>query len=88
MVKPEYAPDMPRLREDLREALKGFPGVIEFCGYSPIDSDSYADIVKWDAHENALAAAEAFENGDPRFLPYMTAIEEITFMGHFVPQRS
>lgn len=60
--------------------------MLEFCGYCPMDSDLYADIAKWDSHENAVAAAKAFESGDPRFLPYMNAIEHVSFMGHFVPK--
>ena len=44
-VKPECVEDMVRLRAGLREALKGFSGLIEFCGYCPIDTGIYADIV-------------------------------------------
>ena len=86
-VKPECVENMVSLRAGLREALKGFPGLIEFCGYYPIDTGIYADIVKWDSQQNALSAAKAFESGDPRFLPYMNAIAELSFMGHFVPEQ-
>ena len=78
---------MVSIRVGLQEELKGFPGLIEFCGYCPVDTGIYADIVKRDSHQNALSTAKAFESGDPRFLPYMHAIAELTFMGHFVPEQ-
>ena len=85
-VKPECVGEIHILRTGLRKALTEFPGLIEFCGYCPIDSGMYADIAKWDTHENAVAAAKAFESGDQRFLPYMNSIEQLSFMGHFVPE--
>lgn len=86
-VKASYEGNMQDLRTDLREVLKGFPGLLEFCGYSPLtDQQIFADIVKWDNLENAMAAAKAFEQGDPRFIPYIEAIETLTFMGHFCPE--
>jgi len=79
-------PEMPALRNGLREALKNFPGMLELETYSPLDDGRiFADICKWDTLENALAAAKAFESGDERFLPYMEAIEELKFMAHFKP---
>jgi hypothetical protein len=85
-VKPEHIADMPSLRVGLREALRDFPGMLEFCGYSPIQDDVFADVVKWDTYAHAQAAAKAFEVGDTRFLPYMNAIAQVTFMGHFQPE--
>lgn len=86
-VKPGYQGDMPALRAGLREALKGFAGLIEFCGYSPVQNEqTFADIAKWDSLENASAAANAFAAGDPRFAPYMQAIDGLVFMGHFSPE--
>lgn len=85
-VKPTYAEKMRHLRDGLREALLSFDGLIEFLGYNPIDDCTYADIVKWENIEYAKAVANAFERGDARFLPYIEAIQEITFMGHFVPE--
>lgn len=85
-VKAEFIGDMPSLRSGLRAALKDFPGMLEFCGYSPLEQDVFADIVKWESHAHAQAAAQAFEQGDPRFLPYMAAIEQLSFMGHFLPE--
>jgi hypothetical protein len=84
-VKPEYVSDIPSLRAGMRATLKDFPGLIEFNGYCPAGVGVFADIVKWSSHEHANAAAKAIESGDARFLPYMSAIEEVTFMGHFVP---
>ncbi|MDP3848661.1 MAG: hypothetical protein Q8R10_19765 [Pseudomonas sp.] len=86
-VKEGYQGDMPALRAGLREALKGFPGLLEFCAYSPVQNEqTFADIAKWDSLENATAAANAFAAGDPRFAPYMQAIDGLVFMGHFSPQ--
>lgn len=85
-VKPSHANNMQFLRDALREALKSFEGLIEFLGYNPIDDCTYADIVKWENIEYAKAVANAFERGDARFLPYIEAIQELTFMGHFVPE--
>ncbi len=86
-VKAGYQGDMPALRAGLREALKSFPGLLEFCGYSPLQDDQvFADLARWDSLESAMAAAKAFAEGDPRFAPYMQAIEELVFMGHFSPE--
>ncbi len=85
-VKEEFVAKMPAIREGLREALKGFSGLIELDTFSPIGDDRiFADIAKWDTMESALAAAKAFEDGDERFQPYMAAIDELKFMGHFKP---
>lgn len=85
-VKPEYEGDMSALRAGLREALKGFAGLLEFAAYGSVESGFvFADIAKWDSLENAQAAAEAFAAGDPRFAPYMQAIDSLVFMGHFSP---
>lgn len=75
--------DIPQLRKQLQEALQSFSGLIEFCGYSPLGDNQFADLVKWDSLHNAKKAAAAFEAGDPCLLPYLEAIEEVVFMGHF-----
>jgi hypothetical protein len=85
-VKAEFIDDMPALRAGLRAVLTDFPGMLEFCGYCPLEQDVFADIVKWDSLASAQAAAQAFAQGDPRFLPYMSAIEQLSFMGHFLPE--
>lgn len=85
-VKKEFVEQMPVIRDGLREALKDFPGLITLDTFSPIgDDNAFADLVKWDTLENAQAAAKAFTSGDKRFLPYMEAIEDVKFMGHFTP---
>lgn len=84
-VKPEHVKHLPTLRAQLRETLKDFPGLISYEAYAPIGENTFADIAKWQSHEHAQAAAQAFAEGDPRFLPYMQAIESLSFMGHFVP---
>jgi hypothetical protein len=75
--------NIPQLRTQIQEALGRFTGFIEFCGYSPLGTDYYIDLVKWDSHENAKTAAAAFEAGDQSLAPYMATIEEVLFMGHF-----
>ncbi len=85
-VKEDFVAKMPEIRDGLRIALKDFPGLMELDTFSPAeDNRTFADIAKWDTMENALAAAKAFENGDERFQPYMAAIEDLKFMGHFKP---
>lgn len=85
-VKAEYQGDMTALRAGLREALRGFAGLLEFGAYGPVQSGLvFADIAKWDCLEHAQAAADAFAAGDPRFAPYMQAIDSLVFMGHFRP---
>ncbi len=85
-VKPDLVEHLTAIRQGVRTALQSFPGLIEFQGYCPADSGVFADVVKWASKAEALAAATAFEQGDPRFLPYMNAIEEVVFMGHFIPE--
>ena len=86
-VKEQFVGNMPELRAGLREALKGFAGLLELKAYSPTQNDRvFADLAKWDSLESAQAAAKAFENGDERFLPYMEAIEDLKYMGHFAPE--
>ena len=83
-VKPEYRTQMSAIRERMRPVIHQFPGLVEYRDYSPVEEGGhYADIAIWDSLDNARAAAEAFENGDPRFMPYFEAIESGTFMGHF-----
>ena len=85
-VKEEFKDKMPAIRDGLRIALKNFSGLIELDTFSPIDDNRiFADIAKWDTLENAMIAAKAFETGDERFQPYMEAIEDLKFMGHFKP---
>ena len=86
VVKEEYVDSMPHIRNGLRAALKNFKGLLHLDMYAPAGGDRvFADIAKWDSLENAVAAAKAFENGDERFLPYLKAIAEIRFFGHFKP---
>ena len=88
-VKEEYVEKMVDLRDGLRKALKGFPGLLELHTYTPIgEGRIFADIAKWDTLENAMAASKAFESGDERFMPYMSTIEELKFMGHFAPENA
>jgi heme-degrading monooxygenase HmoA len=82
-VKDEFVKDIPELRKQLIKDLENYPGLQEFYGYLPISDNMFADIVKWDSLEAAEAAAKAFEQGAPEFLPYMKAIESLEFMGHF-----
>lgn len=86
IFKAKEGADIAQLRGQLREALRSFPGLIEFCAYCPLGNDQYADIVKWDSLESASAAAAACEAGDSRFMPYLQAIENVVFMGHFQPE--
>ena len=86
-VKPEHVARMPQLRDGLREALKGFPGLIEYRGYSPMnDGRTFVDLARWENLECAAAVARAFNDGDPRFGPYSAAIAQLTFMEHFAPE--
>ncbi|WP_435104306.1 antibiotic biosynthesis monooxygenase family protein [Arhodomonas sp. AD133] len=86
-VKAGREADMPALRAGLRDALRGFPGLLDIQSYEPAGEERvFADLAKWDSLDSALSAADAFENGDPRFLPYFEAIEAVTFMGHFSPE--
>lgn len=84
VVKEEYVEGIPQIRDGVREALRGFKGLLQLDTYSPVAGDRvFADITKWDRLENAVAAAKAFESGDKRFLPYLNAIAELKFFGHF-----
>ncbi len=86
-VKPEHFERMPQLRDGLREALKSFPGLIEYHAYCPMNEQrTFADLAKWQSHEHAAAVAKAFNEGDPRFADYMQAIESVQFMSHFLPE--
>lgn len=85
-VKEEFLENIPLLRSGIQTALKSFSGFIELQGLSPLDDKRvFADFVKWESLNDAMAAAIAFESGDERFMPYMQAIEEVKFMGHFSP---
>lgn len=87
-VKPEWVAQMPKLRQELRDALKDFPGLIEYHAYCPLNNErTFVDLAKWQNLEYAEAVAQAFNNGDPRFSNYMSAIESLTFMSHFGPER-
>ena len=86
-VKPEHVAQMPRLRDGLRETLTAFPGLIEYCGYSPMnDERTFVDLAKWQTHEHAAAVARAFNEGDLRFAQYSASIESLVFMSHFLPE--
>nr|WP_324257959.1 hypothetical protein [Cellvibrio fontiphilus] len=83
IFKAKPGADIDQLRKQLQETLRSFSGLLGFYGYRPLDNNQYADLVKWDSLHNAKKAAAAFEAGDPRLLPYLEAIEEVVFMGHF-----
>ena len=86
-VKAGHERRIPELRAGLRKALEDFPGLLAFYGYLPLERQGvFLDIAEWDSLEHAQAAADAFSSGDPRFQPYMAAIESLTFMGHFRPE--
>lgn len=85
-VKADFRGNMATLRAGLRDALKHFDGLLELRTYDPVqDERVFADIAKWDNLAHAQAAANAFAAGDPRFAPYMQAIDSLVFMGHFSP---
>ncbi len=82
-VKPGQEAQIPEIRLGVVEALKTLPGFIDYQGCEPTEgSRHFADIVTWDSLDNAHSAAKVLEAGDPRFLPYMQAIDEVAFMGH------
>ena len=86
-VKPGQEPHIPEIRQGIINALKTFPGFLDYTGCQPAEGNRhYVDIVKWDSLENAHNAAKTFEAGDPRFVPYMEVMEEHTFMGHVTTQ--
>ena len=85
-VKEEFISQLPTIRADLRQALKGFSGFLSLESLSPIgDSRTFVDLAKWDTVESVKVVAQAFESGDERFLPLMAAVEELNFMGYFQP---
>ncbi len=85
-VKEEFVSQLPALRADLRKSLNEFNGFLSLENLSPIgESRTFVDLAKWDTLENVKAVAQAFENGDERFLPLMEAVEELNFMGYFQP---
>lgn len=85
-VKEAEVKNIPQIRDGLRAALREFQGLLQLDTYAPLGDDRvFADLAKWDNLENAVAAAKAFESGDERFLPYLQAIAEIKFFGHFKP---
>ena len=85
-VKEEFISQLPTLRADLGQALKGFSGFLGLESLSPIgDSRTFVDLAKWDTMESVKVVAQAFENGDERFMPLLEAVEEMNFMGYFQP---
>jgi len=85
-VKPDARADMPMLREQLRATIAQFPGLINYQPFSPMDGDDrFVDIAHWQDLASAQAVAQAFADGDARFAPYMTAIDELQLMQHFLP---
>ena len=84
-VKNDQVENITDLRKGLYEVIKTLPGWVAFKGYKPIDdSRVFADLVTWDSYDSAQAAAQVVTS-DPRFMPYMSAIEDVTFMGHLQP---
>ena len=85
-VKEEFISQLPTIRAELRQVLKGFSGFLGLESLSPIgDSRTFVDLAKWDTMESVKVVAQAFENGDERFIPLMEAVEEMNFMGYFQP---
>ncbi len=86
-VKTAYLDQLPAIRAAVRAELAHFKGLISLECFTPInDSRVFADLARWESLEAAQVAADAFAAGDFRFLPYLDAIEEVQFMGHFQPQ--
>ncbi|VAW88621.1 hypothetical protein MNBD_GAMMA17-2291 [hydrothermal vent metagenome] len=84
-VKEESITEMVTIRKSIKEVLKSFDGFKEIEALNPIDDGRvFADIVKWDTLQNAKKASEAFME-EERLKPFMEAIEEVKFMGHFNP---
>ena len=85
-VKEEFINQMPAITAAYREALNGFSGLVSLETVSPMgESKTFSHIAKWDTMESAKVVADAFENGDERFMPLMQASEELNFMGYFQP---
>ncbi|WP_165681974.1 hypothetical protein [Metapseudomonas otitidis] len=85
-TKPGREARVAELREQVREALRDFEGIIGLRGLAAVEgAPVYADLVEWTSHEQALAAARAFSERDLRFQPYLREIQEVIFMGHFSP---
>lgn len=86
-VKPEYVERMPELRAGLRQALKSFPGLIAYRGFCPLDEGrTFVDLAEWQTHDHAAEVARAFSEGDACFADYAAAIENLSFMSHFLPE--
>ena len=83
-VKPEFQDKIAEIRIGLRDVLKDFNGLISLETLVPAEGGHvFADIAKWQSLSDAKTAAFAFESGDERFKPYMQAIDDVKFMGHF-----
>lgn len=86
-VKPEFINQMNDIRQGLRKVLQEFKGLISINTLQPINSNRvYADIAQWQTLKDAQVVAQAFEDGDERFLPYIKTLEDLKFMGHFMVQ--
>lgn len=84
-VKNEFINRLPEIRNDFKKALADFSGIRAIENLSPINNNrTFADIIHWDNLSNAQIVAKAFENHDERFLPMIKAIDELSFMGHFI----
>ncbi|OUR73073.1 hypothetical protein A9Q78_05570 [Methylophaga sp. 41_12_T18] len=85
-VKEEFICQLPKIRADLGQVLKGFSGFLGLETLSPIgDSRTFVDLAKWQTLESMEIVAQAFQSGDERFVPLMEAVEELNFMGYFKP---
>jgi heme-degrading monooxygenase HmoA len=85
-VKEEFVAQLPAVREGLKQTLKSFSGFLSLETLTPIgESRTFVDLAKWDSMESVKAVADAFQNGDERFLPLMEAVDELKFMGYFQP---
>ncbi len=84
-VKNEFINQLPNIRDQFKKALADFSGIRSIENLSPINNDRiFADIIQWDTLTNAQIVAKAFDDGDERFLPMIQAIDEMSFMGHFI----
>ncbi|NML72849.1 hypothetical protein HHL25_01795 [Rhizobium sp. S-51] len=65
------------------QAVRRYPGFISWQALTALDlPGTIADIVEWQTHQAAMAAAEKVRT-DPAFAPYMQQIASVSVVGHF-----
>ncbi|NTX78753.1 hypothetical protein FCL49_02705 [Serratia proteamaculans] len=63
--------------------LKHFPGFIDWVAFSGMDSPTErVDLVMWNSHKDALAAAKAVES-QPEFSSFRSSVKSLVNMGHY-----